>query len=87
MRSVMMLVNEFPPQAVGGAERQAERLAGYLAGRGCAVSVITRAVTGQPARETRQGFQIHRIPAWGMGKLKTVTFLASTIRELRNNFV
>ena len=77
-----MLVNEFPPLVVGGAELQAERLAGYLAQQSCPVDVITRGAAGLPSAETRQGFHITRIPAWGVGKLKTVTFIFGALWAL-----
>lgn len=77
-----MLVNEFPPLPVGGAERQAERLSAHLAKRGWPVWVLTRRAPGLPARESRLGFQITRPPALGPGKLQTVSFVLGALIEL-----
>jgi glycosyltransferase involved in cell wall biosynthesis len=79
---VVMLVNEFPPLPVGGAERQAERLSGWLAARGWKVSVLTRGAASLPSRETRDGFSILRIRPRGPGKLKSLTFVLGSIWTL-----
>jgi asparagine synthetase B (glutamine-hydrolysing) len=52
----------FPPEDVGGAERQADRLAAALAARGHRVTVFTRRWPGRAAREERDGFTIVRTP-------------------------
>lgn len=77
-----MLVNEFPPGVVGGAERQAERLAGYLARAGHAVRVLTRAAGERAGPETRDGFMIDWIATRGPGKLKTMTFMLGALYVL-----
>ncbi|HEY3311088.1 MAG TPA: glycosyltransferase family 4 protein [Anaerolineales bacterium] len=77
-----MLVNEFPPLPVGGAERQAERLSANLAGRGWMVWVLTRRAPGLPARESRSGFEIIRPASFGAGKLRTVSFVLGSLAEL-----
>lgn len=82
MDGIVMLVNEFPPLPVGGAETQAERLASYLVQRQWPVWVITRHVKGLARREERQGFQIIRPYTAGVGKLRTVTFFLSAILAL-----
>lgn len=74
MTGVVMLVNKFPPLPAGGAEKQAERLAGYLAAKGVAVGVLTRAADNLPITEQRNGFWIERVPAPGPGKVATVVF-------------
>ena len=79
---VVMLVNEFPPLPVGGAERQAERLSVWLAARGWKVSVLTRGAAGIPSRETRDGFDILRIRPRGPGKLKSLTFVLGSLWTL-----
>ena len=76
---VVMLVNEFPPGVVGGAERQAERLAGYLARAGHWVRVLTRAAGGRVGHEARDGFGIEWLPARGPGKLKAMTFMLGAL--------
>src|SRR5512140_400810 len=82
MSGVVMLVNEFPPLPVGGAERQAERLSAHLAKRGWPVWVLTRRAPGLPANESRFSFQIIRPPALGPGKLQTVSFVLGALTEL-----
>jgi L-malate glycosyltransferase len=82
MEGVIMLVNEFPPLPVGGAERQAERLSAHLAKRGWPVWVLTRRAPGLPASEARLGFQIVRPPVLGPGKLQTVSFVLGALIEL-----
>ena len=82
MAGVVMLVNEFPPLPVGGAERQAERLSAYLSARGWPVWVLTRAAPGLPANEARDGFQIVRPPTFGPGKLRTVSFVLGSLLAL-----
>ncbi|MFZ5857955.1 MAG: glycosyltransferase family 4 protein [Chloroflexota bacterium] len=79
---VVMLVNEFPPLPVGGAERQAERLSGWLAARGWKISVLTRGAASLPSRETRDGFEILRIRPRGPGKLKSLTFVLGALWTL-----
>jgi len=78
MSGVVMLVNEFPPLPVGGAELQAERLASYLAGKGWPVWVVTRGAMGLPQVEERGGFTILRPLTLGDGKLRTITFMFFT---------
>jgi L-malate glycosyltransferase len=79
---VIMLVNEYPPLPVGGAERQAERLAIYLAGHEWPVWVLTRRADGLPPAETRDGVQILRPMTRGPGKLKTVSFVLGCWKAL-----
>jgi glycosyltransferase involved in cell wall biosynthesis len=79
MSGVVMLVNEFPPLPVGGAERQAERLAAHLAQR--PVNGHARA-SGLPASEERAGFQIVRPPLFGPGKARTLTFILGALYTL-----
>jgi len=57
---VAMIVQRFRP-AIGGAERQIERLAPLLADRGVAVTVITRRLADTPIRERRDGLDIIRV--------------------------
>lgn len=70
-----MLVNEFPPLQVGGAEIQAERLSAYLAGNGWQVWVVTRHAHDLPNSEQRNGFTILRPQTLGRGKIRTFTFM------------
>lgn len=64
---------------LGGAERQASLLAGGLAKSGDEVTVVTRHLPGQPAREDRDGVSIHRVirpgrrgALFGVGLLATL---------------
>ncbi len=79
---VVMLVNEFPPLPIGGAERQAERLSTWLAARGWRVSVLTRGAGGVPSCEERDGFSIWRIRPRGPRKLGTLTFVLGSLWAL-----
>jgi len=79
MKGVVILVNEFPPLPVGGAEIQAERLSSYLASRGWPVWVVTRRGDGLSASEKRNGFTILRPQTLGSGKFRTITFMFFTL--------
>lgn len=80
MKGVLMLVNEFPPHPGSyGAERQAERLSVYMAKRELKVGVITRHFSDVPYMENRDGFLVIRIPQFGPGKFKTLTFTIGAI--------
>ena len=84
MNGVMMLVNYFPPLPTGGAERQAERLAEYMASQNVHSGVITRKVGSLPKRDCRNGIDIYRISQFGPGKVKTLSFtILSIIKLLR----
>ena len=86
---VLMLVNHFRPLPVGGAERQAERLAEYMAQKDLWVGVITRKVGNLPKVEKRSGFNIYRIQQFGFGKVKSILFtIGAFFRVLyfRNQF-
>jgi len=74
-KGVVMLVNEFPPLKVGGAERQAERLSKYLSRQGWPVWVITRHEGGLLRDEKQNGLRVTRLAALGPGKLGTVRFV------------
>ena len=78
----MMLVNEYSPLRVGGAELQAERLSCFLAGREWRVSVITRGFPGLPPSEQKDGVDILRVPAVGPSKFKTISFVLGTLWKL-----
>jgi glycosyltransferase involved in cell wall biosynthesis len=61
-QSVMLFCSEFRP-AIGGAERQAEKLAAALVKAGCRVTVLTpRIDPGSPDREEADGVCIERFP-------------------------
>ena len=81
MNGVVMLVNEFAPIS-GGAEKQAERLAGYFASGGKPVWVITRHFPGLAFSETMNGFNVIRPATWGPGKFKTISFVLGALWHL-----
>jgi glycosyltransferase involved in cell wall biosynthesis len=76
-----MLINEFGPVS-GGAEKQAERLAGYLAAHDRPVWVITRRLPGFASAEKMNGYYVLRPATWGPGKLKTVSFILGALWHL-----
>lgn len=82
MKGVMMLVNDFPPLPTGGAERQAERLATYMASHDVTTGVLTRKVGKLPSYEKRDGFDVYRLRQIGLGKMKTLTFTLATMFAL-----
>jgi glycosyltransferase involved in cell wall biosynthesis len=79
---VVMLVNEYPPLRVGGAEKQAERLSKYLVERGWQPCVITRGSKGLLGDELRDGIRILRPLTVGPGKLKTISFVLGALWQL-----
>lgn len=89
MNGVVMMVNEFPPLPVGGAETQAERLSEYFARSGWKVWVVTRMAEGLQEREERNGFQIVRPKTFGPGKMRTISFMFSALAyllKMRNHY-
>jgi len=82
MIGVVMLVNEFPPLPVGGAEKQAERLSEQLALQGLRVGVLTRGADDLPLYQQRNGYWIERIPQHGRGKLKSLSFITGAMMAL-----
>ena len=82
MKGVRMLVNIFYPLAVGGAERQAERLATYLAFRNIPVGIITRRVGELPVYEKMGGFEVFRIGEFGSARVRSMAFIMGAILNL-----
>jgi glycosyltransferase involved in cell wall biosynthesis len=78
---IVMLINEFGPVS-GGAEKQAERLAAYLAAHDRPVWIITRRLPGLASVEKINGYSVLRPATWGPGKLKTVTFVLGALWHL-----
>jgi glycosyltransferase involved in cell wall biosynthesis len=70
--NLAILIGQFPPGAVGGAELQAEQWAMHLAPRH-RVTVITRANPQAPAgRSSRDGFDLIRVPVSGLPGIRTL---------------
>ncbi len=82
--NIVLLIGRFPPQDVGGAERQADRLAAALAKRGHGVTVITRRWAGRAAREERDGFTILRTPVALAGPARSALDAVATVSTLRS---
>lgn len=64
----IVVVNNFFPPRPGGSSHLADHLAREYAARGHEVLVITAAYRDAPERESRDGFDIVRIPAWILPK-------------------
>jgi L-malate glycosyltransferase len=59
----LMIIHNFRPGQVGGAELQAERLAARLAGLGHSMQVLTRlTIADAPLEEMQNEVRIHRLP-------------------------
>lgn len=81
---MVILVGQFPPGVIGGAEAQAEQWATRLA-RHHAVSVITRQpAPGRPADERRAGFQVLRTPVSAVPGWRTVADLRAIRSAVRS---
>ncbi|MGZ9166335.1 MAG: glycosyltransferase family 4 protein, partial [Anaerolineales bacterium] len=81
-KGVVMLVNEYPPLKVGGAERQAERLSKYLSRQGWPIWVITRHQRGLSYDERQNGLRVTRPATFGPGKLKSFIFVLGMLWQL-----
>lgn len=64
------VVNNFFPPRPGGSSHLADHLAKHYAVAGHEVLVLTASYAGAPARETRDGLEIVRIPAWTLPKTR-----------------
>ncbi|MEW5947368.1 MAG: glycosyltransferase family 4 protein [bacterium] len=74
---VLMVIGQFNP-IIGGAEKQAEKLARALIALGVDVGVVTFAVKGAPRREIVGGVHVSRVgvlPAIRGGRLKLWVYL------------
>lgn len=94
-RAVLMFCPQFRP-IVGGAERQAEKLAKALVKRGLRVVVLTpRLVNDTLGREEDSGLVIHRFPIFdlckrlpgmrGLGPLNLLSIRKQTMRAVSNH--
>ncbi len=82
--NVAFLIARFPPHDIGGAERQADRLAAQLALRGHRVTVITRRWEGRAPREERDGYTVVRVPVALAGPPRAALDLVQTLGALRS---
>ncbi len=82
-----ILVGRFPPEAIGGAEIQASKLAKHLA-KEHSVVVLTRRFRGLPRREEREGYTIYRHRSFGLPGLRVLSAIATgvlSVFRLRKN--
>ncbi len=80
--NLAILIGHFPPAAYGGAELQAEGWARHLAARH-RVTVLTRADPQRPpGRESREGFDILRLPVSRVPGWRTLADLLGIERAL-----
>src|SRR5262245_35608712 len=74
--SVLMFCPQFRP-LVGGAERQAEKLAAALVETGCRVTILTpRLDPGSPARDEANGVTLERFPLTDLSRRYPVSGVA-----------
>ena len=78
-----ILIALLPPEHLGGAELQAERLARELAARGHRVRVYCRAQPGRPPHEERAGVRISRRPVLPFPGLRLIAELWLGARQVR----
>ena len=76
---VIMLTTSFAPEPPGGAEKQLEYLSNYLCSQNIHVTVLTRHLKGFLWKEIKDGYAIIRLPYFGPGKIKSLTFLFSLV--------
>jgi glycosyltransferase involved in cell wall biosynthesis len=81
--NLAILIGWFPP-AHGGAELQAEQWAIRLAPRHRVTVVTRRNVPGQSARESRDGFEVLRLPVARVPLLRTIADLAGIGRAVQS---
>jgi glycogen(starch) synthase len=75
-----------PPEHLGGAELQADRLARELAARGHRVHIFTRAQPGRARNEEIAGVRIHRrpvVPVPGLRLLGEIAFATAQAARVR----
>lgn len=71
---VVMIICKYSP-FIGGAEKQAERMAKTMVKKGHKVTILTRRYKGLAKKEFRQGIQINRLPFLPWGILAPLTFM------------
>lgn len=79
---VTFVIARYRP-ALGGTERQAELLAGWLGRRGIGVTVFTHAHPPAPAIERGEAVEVHRISPPAGGRISSLLFCGRLARRLR----
>jgi len=77
-----ILIGHFPPGPFGGAEIQAERWASRLARRHRVTVITRRDPPGQPERESRDGFDVVRLPISRVPLARTALDIAAITRAV-----
>ena len=80
---VAILIGRFPPGVVGGAEIQAESWARHLADRHRVTVITRRDPAWQAERESRDGFEVVRVPVSRVPVWRTAADLAAIDRAVR----
>lgn len=80
-----ILIALLPPDHLGGAELQADRLARELAARGHHVHIYCRAQAGRPRHEERAGVHIHRRPVLPVPGLRPLVELWLGVGQVRRH--
>lgn len=75
---LVMIIARFKPY-IGGAEKQAERMARAMIKKGWRVSILTRGGEGLTSRELFFGINIVRLPFLPWGILAPLTFMCSCL--------
>lgn len=68
--NALILNHEFPPVG-GGAATATIQIARELSALGASITVMTTAYANLPKKETRDGYTIHRVPAWRKERLES----------------
>jgi glycosyltransferase involved in cell wall biosynthesis len=76
-----MVIQSFLP-VLGGAQRQVDLLGPLLAERGVGLTAVTRRPPGTPARESRPGLEVRRMPGPDQGPLGSISYTAAGTLEL-----
>jgi len=76
--STCMIISSFYP-LIGGAERQAQRLAAGLADTGVDVCVLTRRYKGMGPYEEIDGVPVYRVLTLGRGALAALSYILSSL--------
>lgn len=84
VKSVLMLTQTFYPD-LGGSEKQALELSRALAGRGVAVTVLTRRRAGLPAEADLGGVRVRRLGVFGPRAADSAVFMLKSFFWLLSN--
>ena len=80
--NIALIIGRYPPEAIGGAELQAQQLATELAHRGHNVTVFTRRYSNCPYIEKRAGYLIRRRKVLSIYGLRMIWDVVPVVRQL-----